>query len=254
MIVAKDFPVLRNELPRLAIAFDAPSIEPLEPLLDELHGLPVLAKVGLSLYTAVGPSVVHHMHLCGFEVFLDLKLHDIPRQVALAVHAAVRLNVAVLTVHAAGGRAMLEAAVEAAAGRTRVVGVSVLTSLDEADMRELGMAGSVADTVARRLELCASAGLQGVVLSARELHLAAALPAGLLRVVPGIRPGTNSNEKAKEPDDQRRVATATEAILAGASMLVVGRPIAASPQPRATAEALLAEIAIAERARSQRQT
>lgn len=266
MIVRNDLPGQRNDLPgshnhlpgqgkalpRLAVAFDAPSIEPLEPLLDELHGLPVLAKVGLSLYTAVGPTVVHHMHLSGFEVFLDMKLHDIPRQVALAVLAAVRLDVAVLTVHAAGGRAMLEAAVEAAAGRTRVVGVSVLTSLDEADMRELGMAGSVAETVARRLELCASAGLHGVVLSAQELHLAAALPPGFLRIVPGIRSGEIVNHQAGLPDDQRRVATATEAVLAGASMLVVGRPIAASPHPRATAEALLAEIANADRVRSQR--
>ena len=91
-----------KSLPRLAIALDAPSLEPLEPILDALHGLPVLAKVGLSLFTAVGPSVVHHMRLAGFEVFLDLKLHDIPHQVGLAVAAAARLDVAMLTVHTAG--------------------------------------------------------------------------------------------------------------------------------------------------------
>lgn len=228
--------MINKPLPRLAIALDAPSIEPLEPLLDELHGLPVLVKVGLALFTAVGPSVVHHMHLAGFEVFLDLKLHDIPHQVALAVQAAVKLDVAMLTVHASGGRAMLEAAAEAAGQRTRLVAVSVLTSLSDEDLAEIGEPDGVQETVQRRLRLCESVGLHGAVLSPWELPLAPGTPESFLRVVPGIRTGPAG-------DDQRRVASARQAILDGASMLVIGRPIASSPNPRAAAEAVLDEIA-----------
>ena len=152
-------------LPRLAIAFDGLSVEPLEPILDQLHGLPVLAKVGLSLYTAVGPSIVHHMRMAGFDVFLDLKFHDIPHQVGLAVAAAAKLDVALLTVHAAGGRAMLEAAAESARGRTRVVAVSVLTSLNAADLTQTGIDADVPTTVAKRLHLAHDCGLAGAVLS-----------------------------------------------------------------------------------------
>ena len=224
-----------STLPRLAIALDAPSLEPLESILDALHGLPVLAKVGLSLFTAVGPSAVHHMHLAGFEVFLDLKLHDIPHQVGLAVTAAARLDVAMLTVHTGGGRAMLEAAVAAAQGKTRVIGVSVLTSLSDADLRETGAGQGVADTVARRLELARSAGLDGVVLSPQELHLAPGSPETFLRIVPGIRAVAGT-------DDQQRVASAYDAVRGGASLIVVGRPIVAAADPRAAALAILAEI------------
>jgi orotidine-5'-phosphate decarboxylase len=234
---------LRKPLPRLAIALDAPSIEPLEPLLDDLHGLPILVKVGLALFTAVGPSVVHHMHLAGFEVFLDLKLHDIPHQVGMAVQAAVKLDVAMLTVHAGGGRAMLEAAAEAAGTRTRLVAVSVLTSLTDGDLVELGMPYGVEETVARRLRLCESVGLHGAVLSPHELHLAPGTPDSFLRVVPGIRTEAGT-------DDQQRVATARQAVLNGASMLVIGRPVTRSAQPRAMAEALLDEIARAAEDRS----
>ncbi|MSP91784.1 MAG: orotidine-5'-phosphate decarboxylase [Myxococcales bacterium] len=226
-------------LPRLAIALDAPALEPLEPVLDALHGLPILVKVGLSLFTAVGPSVVHHMRLAGFEVFLDLKLHDIPHQVGLAVDSIARLDVALVTVHAAGGRAMLDAALRAARGRTRVVGVTVLTSLERDDLAADGYDGPVASLVARRLELCARAGLDGAVLSALELPLAAHLPAAFVRVVPGIR----SAGDRQGNDDQARIATAAHAAAAGADLLVVGRPVTRSPDPRAAASALLAEIA-----------
>ena len=223
-------------LPRLAIALDGTSVEPLEPILDQLHGLPVLAKVGLSLYTAVGPSIVHHMRMAGFEVFLDLKFHDIPHQVGLAVAAAAKLDVALLTVHAAGGRAMLEAAAQSARGRTRVVAVSVLTSLGPADLPLIGIDGDLSETVAKRLLLARECGLAGAVMSPRELHLTRDFSTDFIRVVPGIRAMAGG-------DDQTRTATAREAAAAGATVLVVGRPILAAANPRAAAEHLLAEIA-----------
>ena len=227
---------MKRPLPRLAIAFDGVSVEPLEPILDQLHGLPILAKVGLSLYTAVGPSIVHHMRMAGFDVFLDLKFHDIPHQVKLAVAAAAKLDVALLTVHAAGGRAMLEAAAQAGHGKTRVVAVSVLTSLGAADLLEIGIDGDLAATVAKRVQLAHDCGLAGAVMSPQELHLVRDYPASFVRVVPGIRATAGG-------DDQTRTATAREAAAAGATVLVVGRPVLSAQDPRAAAEKLLAEIA-----------
>ena len=227
---------MKRPLPRLAIAFDGVSVEPLEPILDQLHGLPILAKVGLSLYTAVGPSIVHHMRMAGFDVFLDLKFHDIPHQVKLAVAAAAKLDVALLTVHAAGGRAMLEAAAQAGHGKTSVVAVSVLTSLGAADLLEIGIDGDLAATVAKRVQLAHDCGLAGAVMSPQELHLVRDYPASFVRVVPGIRATAGG-------DDQTRTATAREAAAAGATVLVVGRPVLSAQDPRAAAEKLLAEIA-----------
>ncbi len=228
-------PAAPAALPRLAVALDGPSLEPLEPLIDALHGLPVLAKVGLSLFTAVGPAVVHHLRSAGFEVFLDLKLCDIPHQVAMAVESAARLGVALLTVHASGGQAMLQAAQQAARGRVGVLGVTVLTSLTDQDLRATGHSGDLAAVVAQRLQLVHACGLLGAVLSAQELALAAALPPSFLRVTPGIRlaPGT---------DDQQRTATAAQAVRAGANLLVVGRPILHAPDPRQAALELLEQI------------
>ena len=227
---------MMRPLPRLAIALDGTSVEPLEPFLDQLHGLPVLVKVGLSLYTAVGPSIVHHMRMAGFDVFLDLKFHDIPHQVGLAVAAAARLDVALLTVHAAGGRAMLEAAAHAGRGKTRVVAVSVLTSLGAPDLPQVGIDAALADVVARRLQLTRECGLAGAVMSPHELHLTRDFPQEFVRVVPGIRATAGG-------DDQTRTATAREAAAAGATVLVVGRPVLAAANPRAAAEKILAEIA-----------
>lgn len=224
-----------TQRPRLAIALDGTSVEPLEPILDQLHGLPVLIKVGLSLYTAVGPSIVHHMRMAGFDVFLDLKFHDIPHQVGLAVAAASRLDVALLTVHAAGGRAMLEAAAEAARGRTRVVAVSVLTSLSADDLRDVAVNPDLRQTVRQRLQLARDTGLGGAVMSPQELDLCADFGPDFLRVVPGIRAVAGG-------DDQTRTATAAAAIAAGAGLLVVGRPILSAPDPRAAALQILADI------------
>ena len=233
---------MKRPLPRLAIAFDGVSVEPLEPILDQLHGLPILVKVGLSLYTAVGPSIVHHMRMAGFDVFLDLKFHDIPHQVKLAVAAAAKLDVALLTVHAAGGRAMLEAAAEAGHGKTRVVAVSLLTSLGPTDLQEIGIDGDVAATVAKRVQLAHACGLAGAVMSPQELHLTREYAKSFIRVVPGIR-ATPFVHASGGGDDQTRTATAREAAAAGATVLVVGRPVLSAPDPRAAAEKLLAEIA-----------
>lgn len=231
-------PATQPALPRLAVALDGPSLEPLEPILDALHGLPVLVKVGLSLFTAVGPAVVHHLRSAGFEVFLDLKLCDIPHQVGMAVESAARLGVSLVTVHASGGRAMLEAAQQASRGRVGVLGVTVLTSLTPQDLRETGHSGELQTVVAQRLRLVHACGLFGAVLSPQELGLAQELPQTFLRVTPGIRltPGA---------DDQQRTATAVQALRGGAQLLVVGRPILHAPDPRQAALELLEQIELA---------
>lgn len=231
-------PATQPALPRLAVALDGPSLEPLEPILDALHGLPVLVKVGLSLFTAVGPAVVHHLRSAGFEVFLDLKLCDIPHQVAMAVESAARLGVSLLTVHACGGRAMLEAAQQASRGRVGVLGVTVLTSLTPQDLRETGHSGDLQSVVAQRLRLVHACGLSGAVLSPQELGLAQEWPQTFLRVTPGIR-------LAPGADDQQRTATAAQALRAGAQLLVVGRPILHAPDPRQAALELLEQIELA---------
>ncbi|MSQ81551.1 MAG: orotidine-5'-phosphate decarboxylase [Myxococcales bacterium] len=222
-------------LPRLAVALDAPALEPLEPIIDALDGLPILAKVGLSLFCAVGPAVVYHLHQARLPVFLDLKLHDIPHQVQLAVRAINRLDAALLTVHAAGGAAMLQAAADAARGQTKLVAVSVLTSLQQTDLDQSGHGGQLADIVRQRCQLARDCGLHGAVLSARELALVHDLPPEFLRVTPGIRGATAG-------DDQVRTLSAVDALARGASILVVGRPIVAAADPRQAALEILEMI------------
>jgi len=176
----------------------------------------------------------------GLPIFLDLKFHDIPNTVAGAVRAAASLGVNILNVHAAGGPAMLKAAVEAARGvnpEAKVIAVTVLTSLADADLDALGQLGPAADQVARLANLTQKAGLDGVVCSAHEIAaLRAALGPDFLLVVPGIRP------KGSDLGDQQRVMGPREALDAGASILVIGRPITAAPDPveaaRAIAESL----------------
>ncbi len=203
-------------------------------------------KVGLELFTAAGPDMVRRLRAAGIAVFLDLKLHDIPHTVARAVEAAVRLDVQLLTVHAGGGRAMLEAAEQAAraeAGRRAqppplVLGVTVLTSLDDAALAELGVATPVAAQVERLARLAVAAGLRGLVCSPLELPvLRAVLPRQVQLVTPGIRP------PGAPAGDQKRTLTPREALAAGADWLVIGRPILAAPDPRAAAAQILASLA-----------
>lgn len=210
-------------------------------LLNRLDGLARFYKVGSQLFTAAGPEIVRAVRARGAEVFLDLKFHDIPTTVAGAVRSAAALDVAMLTVHAAGGRAMLGAAVEAAARdggrRPKLLAVTVLTSLSAMAAREeAGVARPLPEQVLHLARLAKTAGLDGAVASPQEVRaLREALGKGFLLVTPGIRPAWAAR------DDQVRVLAPREALEAGADYLVVGRPIAAAPEPRAALERLLAE-------------
>jgi orotidine-5'-phosphate decarboxylase len=199
-------------------------------------------KVGSELFTSGGPEIVRHLRSSGASVFLDLKFHDIPNTVAKAIAAATRLDVQMVTIHASGGASMMSAAVAAAqqteqgSNRTPplVLAVTVLTSMDQQTLSELGGETNVGRQVERLATLAIQAGLRGLVCSPLEIvALRQLLPADIVLVTPGIRTGV---EKA---DDQRRTLTPKEAIQAGANWLVVGRPIYAAPNPRAAAEEIL---------------
>ena len=198
-------------------------------------------KLGLEFFTANGREAVR-LVAGAAPLFLDLKLHDIPNTVAGAVRAAAPLEPALLTVHCAGGTAMMKAAAEAAAsgaGRMKIIGVTVLTSLNDADLASVGQNGPALDQVRRLAGLARAAGLDGVVCSPHEVAaLRRDCGQGFLLVVPGIRPAT-----AARSDDQKRVMTPREAFDAGADYLVIGRPITASGDPAAACHAILAEIA-----------
>lgn len=229
---------------RLIVALDTPSLAEAEALAARLDGVVRWFKVGSHLYTAAGPAAVSALLRRG-RIFLDLKYHDIPSTVAGAVEAAARQGVAMCTVHASGGAAMMQAAREGAdrgtpsgGSRTRVIGVTVLTSEDAAGLSEVGVEGSPLEATLRLARLAQTAGLAGVVTSPRE---AAAVRAQcgpeFLLVCAGIRP-----ERAAR-GDQRRVHTPRDAVAAGADMLVVGRPITQADDPRAAAEEIIRQIA-----------
>lgn len=206
-------------------------------------------KVGAQLFTSEGPRAVTKLADLGFDIFLDLKFHDIPNTAAHAVAAAVRLpRVRLMTLHASGGLAMMRAAREAAGSkknRPLLLGVTVLTSFDEATLREIGMEGSLGSRVVALARLAKSAGLDGVVCSALEAPaVRRELGPDFKILVPGVRPATAA------ANDQSRVATPGDAVRAGADYLVVGRPISAAANPRAAALEIAAEIANAERQRA----
>ena len=233
----------------LALALDIPSADELLPTLARMPNELRWCKVGLELFCAAGPSIVVSLRKSGKRVFLDLKLHDIPRTVQRAVQAAARSGAGLMTVHAGGGRAMLQAAVEAARstgdGTTRIVAVTALTSLSDADLRDVGVSGSMTDHVLRLGEMAISAGVDGLVCSPLEVKpLRARLGPGPLLVTPGVR------SAAEALGDQKRTATAAEAVANGADLLVVGRPIMEAADPGAATRGLLAEIAAANLRRS----
>jgi orotidine-5'-phosphate decarboxylase len=206
-------------------------------------------KVGGQLFTAEGPRAVRKLADLGFDIFLDLKYHDIPNTVAHAVAAAVRLpRVRLMTLHASGGLAVMRAAREAAGSkknRPALLGVTVLTSFDAATLREIGMEGSLGSQVVALARLAKTAGLDGVVCSALEAPaVRRELGPEFKILVPGVRPATAAT------NDQSRVATPGDAVRAGADYLVVGRPITAAANPRAAALEIVAEIANAERHRA----
>jgi orotidine-5'-phosphate decarboxylase len=193
-------------------------------------------KLGLEYFSANGPDGVRDMAEFGLPIFLDLKLHDIPNTVAKAVQALNPLDLAILTIHAAGGRAMMEDAKAAASSGTRVVGVTMLTSLDEEDLAAAGIAGAPSAQVARLAALAREAGLDGVVCPGAEVAaLKKAWPDGYF-VVPGVRPAGGA------AGDQKRVVTPRKAMDAGASILVVGRPITSAEDPDAAARAIAATL------------
>ncbi len=219
----------------LVVALDVDGLDAATNLAARLEGLPCWLKIGLELFVAAGPDAVRALARRN-AIMLDLKLHDIPETVARATARAAELGVGLLTVHVAGGRRMLEAAVRAR-GATKLLGITVLTSLEDRDLAEVGIEPSVESVVARRATIAMEAGLDGVVASALEAaRVRAAAPEGFLVVTPGIRPASAS-------DDQRRVATPAAARAAGASHIVVGRPIRDAADPRAAAQAILAELA-----------
>lgn len=232
---------------RLYVALDVPDWPAARRLVELLAGRTGGFKVGLELFCAEGLGVVEKIRARGTGVFLDLKLHDIPRTVARTIKVLAAAGPDIVNVHAAGGRAMMEAAAAAAregaeaAGRPAplVVAVTVLTSLDDgAWQEELGLNRSVGETVTRWARLAREAGLDGVVASPREIEaVRAACGPGFAIVTPGLRPA------GSPPGDQRRFLTPGEAWRRGADYLVVGRPVTAAPDPVAALEAIVAEIA-----------
>jgi orotidine-5'-phosphate decarboxylase len=225
---------------RLIVALDVSTSAAAQTIVAAVGDSALTYKVGMQLYTAEGPQVVRDLVASGRRVFLDLKYHDIPNTVATAVAEAARLGVSMLTVHASGGGKMLRAAVDAARSlnpELTVLGVTVLTSMDENDLGEIGVPGTVPDQVLRLAALSLSHGCQGIVTSAREAsRVRAELGDRFALVTPGVRPpGTGYG-------DQVRVVTPAEAIAAGASHIVVGRPITEATDPAAAATAILAQI------------
>ncbi len=218
------------------VAIDTPSMERARFLAAQVREAAGGVKLGLEFFSANGPEGVASIAALGLPVFLDVKLHDIPNTVAKAVEALAPLKPAVLTVHAAGGRAMLEAAKAAASPETRVVAVTVLTSLDGDDLRSIGIDSEPREQVERLAALARSAGLDGLVCSGAEVAAAKATwPDGFF-VVPGVRP------PGGDLSDQKRVVTPRQALDDGASILVIGRPITGAEDPAAALSDIAATI------------
>jgi orotidine-5'-phosphate decarboxylase len=229
-----------NARDRLIVALDVPKAEAARALVDRLAGHVGMFKVGSQLFTAAGPDLVHEIVGRGEKVFLDLKFHDIPNTVAGAVSSATRLGVSLLDVHGLGGRAMMEAAVGALpAMGTRLLAITILTSHDEESLGEIGVNGSMADSVRRLAQLAKEAGTDGVVASPHEVALVReACGTDFLIVTPGIRPAGAAS------GDQARAATPAAALAAGADHIVVGRPITEAADPAAAADAIVREMGV----------
>lgn len=231
---------------RILVALDYPTAEQAMAMAQQLDPEVCRVKVGKELFTRCGPAIVESLHGLGFDLFLDLKFHDIPNTVAKACAAAAELGVWMVNVHASGGRRMMEAAREAveksssADQRTKLIAVTVLTSMERSDLQEIGLDIDPLEQVKRLAALTQRSGLDGVVCSAQE---AAALRAqagdAFELITPGIRPAN------AEKGDQRRVMTPAEAIAAGSTYLVVGRPITGAVDPSAAAAAIQAEVSAA---------
>jgi orotidine-5'-phosphate decarboxylase len=225
---------------RLIVALDVSSAAQARQIVQSIGEAANTYKIGKQLFTAEGPQIVRDLVASGRKVFLDLKFHDIPNTVASAVREAAKLNVSMLTVHASGGSKMLKAAAEAgaqSAAKPMVLAVTVLTSLSDADLSELGFKGDVITQVIMLGSLARKAGCGGLVASAREAsELRRELGSNFAIVTPGVRPAGTA------VGDQVRVLTPAEAIAAGATYLVVGRPILEASDPPKAAEGIVCEI------------
>lgn len=223
--------------PPICIALDKPSLAEALPIIDVLADHVRVFKIGLQLFTAAGPAAVEAVHARGRDVFLDLKVNDIPNTAAGAVRSAASLGVRFLTVHSSGGRAMLRTAVDAArdAGPHLLV-VSALTSLDDAALREIGVGRSASDQVDAMAALAADVGAPGLVLGADEVTRVRAAHPGLFLLVPGIRPA------GSDAGDQRRTGTPGAVVGAGADLIVLGRAVTAADDPVAATKKILADI------------
>jgi orotidine-5'-phosphate decarboxylase len=226
--------------PRVIVALDYPAVSPAMDLLDRLDPAQCRVKIGKEMFTRAGPAFVEQVASKGFEIFLDLKYHDIPNTVAAACAAAADMGVWMMNVHASGGRKMMTAAAERVAtlrDRPLLIAVTILTSLGQDDIAEIGYGGTPADNVRRLAALAEDSGLDGVVCSPLEVSpLRNDRAASFLLVTPGVRPAGAAT------DDQKRVMTPGDAIRAGASYLVVGRPITGAPDPLASLAAINAEV------------
>ncbi|MBI5906391.1 MAG: orotidine-5'-phosphate decarboxylase [Deltaproteobacteria bacterium] len=223
---------------RIIVALDTDSPEAALATVKALSGEVGMFKVGMELFPRGGPELVRRIREAGHGVFLDLKFHDIPNTVAGAVRSAAALGCRFATVHASGGRAMLAAAAEAAKGTgTTVLAVTVLTSLDDADLADVGFSSGSADAVQRLAGLAVASGAGGIVCSAKEVaSVRARVGPAVVLVTPGVRmPGEDAG-------DQKRVVTPADAIRRGADYLVVGRPITKAADPKAAARAIAASM------------
>jgi orotidine-5'-phosphate decarboxylase len=221
---------------RIFVAIDTPDLDRARSLAKAVAPLAGGLKLGLEFFCHNGRAGVMELAESGVPIFLDLKFHDIPNTVAKAIHALAPLTPAVLTVHAAGGRAMMEDAKAAAPAGTKVVAVTVLTSLDHGDLGSIGVEDEPEGQVERLADLARAAGLDGIVCSGNELAVAHSIWKDGFFVVPGIRPDDSA------AGDQKRVMTPRAAVDAGASILVIGRPITAAEDPAAALRAIAATL------------
>ena len=228
----------------LYVAVTSREIDRNDDFLKKLAGLPLGLKVGLELFVKEGPELMDRLRKDGYSVFLDLKFHDIPHTAAGAVRSACRYGTGLLNVHASGGFAMMKAAAEAVSGDTRLLAVTVLTSLSEEDLKLMGFDGDPTELVVSMALKAREAGVHGVVCSPLEAGpVRKAAGDDFLIVTPGIRPS------GADRNDQKRTATPFDAVQAGANALVVGRPITQADNPRMAAESLLSEINLAREGR-----
>lgn len=225
---------------RLIIALDVPNSAHAQRLVQTIGDAGTFYKVGLELFTAEGPNIVRELVHSGKKVFLDLKVHEIPNSAAGAVRSAAALGVSMVTVHASGGLKMMQAAQIAALAadhKVTVLAVTVLTSLSEAEVKDIGYRANAADQVLHLAHMARNAGCGGVVASPQEVErLRREIGPEMAIVTPGIRP------QGSDIGDQARIATPADALRAGASHLVVGRPITAANDPAAAARTILAEM------------